>query len=125
MALGRNTILQVVEVESLDKPGYHYLLANTHFFFHPKADFIRLLQAICCAKYLEKLKYSIKNENKTIKEISILMGGDFNSDPPSHAFTYMFTQSIPFENLNSGTIVILLYIHSSKNKKIFVIFLKR
>ena len=122
MALGRNTILQVVEVESLDKPGHHYLLANTHFFFHPKADFIRLLQAICCAKYLEKLKYSIKNENKNIKEISILMGGDFNSDPPSHAFTYMFTQSIPFENLNSGIIYNLFYDIHPKIEKFLLYF---
>lgn len=93
----------MVQVESNDKPGHHYLLANTHLFFHPKADFVRLLQAIVCGKYLEKLKHNLLKENKDIKEISIIFGGDFNSDPPSHAFTYLFTQSVPFNNLNEGS----------------------
>jgi mRNA deadenylase 3'-5' endonuclease subunit Ccr4 len=72
-------------------------------FFHPEADFIRLIQSIVNAKYLEKLKHTLLNDtSKKIENVKILFGGDFNSDPPSHAFTYIFTQSIPFENLNEG-----------------------
>ena len=110
LILGRNTILQVninfymktwtffknyfifkvVRVESLDKPRHQILLANTHLFFHPKADFIRLLQAIVCGKHLEKLKYSLLNENKEIKEISILFGGDFNSGMNANSCCLLF-----------------------------------
>jgi 2',5'-phosphodiesterase len=77
-------------------------LANTHLFFHPTADFTRLLQSIVCAKFVEKLKFDLIAHDFNVKEACILFGGDFNSDPPSHAFTYLFTQSIPFENLTEG-----------------------
>ena len=78
-------------------------MANTHLFFHPEADFIRLIQSIVNAKYLEKLKHKLLNdESKKVENVRILFGGDFNSDPPSHAFTYIFTQSIPFQNLKEG-----------------------
>ncbi len=89
-------------MESLEYPGKHFLLANTHLFFHPTADFTRLLQSIVCAKYIEKLKFDLIAADSHVKDVSILFGGDFNSDPPSHAFTYLFTQSIPFENLTDG-----------------------
>jgi len=72
-------LIKVVRVESLEKPGHQILLANTHLFFHPKADFIRLLQAIVCGKHIEKLKYTLLKEEKDIKDLSILFGGDFNS----------------------------------------------
>ncbi len=97
----RNTIFQITQVESIDFPGKHLLLCNTHLFFHPSADFTRLLQAIVCTKYVERLKFEIL-QNSDIKEANILFGGDFNSDPPSHAFTYLATQSIPFKNLTEG-----------------------
>jgi 2',5'-phosphodiesterase len=89
----------------VENPGEHFLLSNTHLFFHPEADFIRLLQAVVCTKYLEKLKHDLlytNNSDNKIKNIRIIFSGDFNSDPPSHAFTYIFTQSIPYQNLNEG-----------------------
>ena len=86
-------------MESLERPGHHFLLANTHLFFHPAADFLRLIQAIVIAKYLERLKHDLAQQ---VSKIGILFGGDFNSDPPSHAFTYIFTQSMPFNNLTRG-----------------------
>ncbi len=106
----RNTVFQVTQVESLEHPGKHFLLANTHLFFHPSADFTRLLQAIVCIKYIEKLKFSLVSSDSNVKEASILFGGDFNSDPPSHAFQYIFTQSIPFYNLTEGPLQICLLI---------------
>ncbi|CAF0767148.1 unnamed protein product [Brachionus calyciflorus] len=96
---GRGTVLQVVQVESLEHPGQHFLLANTHLFFHPEADFIRLLQSMVSVKYLEKLKHEILTQNKDIKKIGILFAGDFNSDPLSQAFQYIFTQQIPIGSM--------------------------
>ncbi len=102
----RNTVLQVAQIESLENPGEHYLLANTHLFFHPKADFIRLLQAIVSIKHLEKLKHNLEtvnDSNEQIKKLRLIFAGDFNSDPPSKAFKYIFTQGIPWEDVLEGT----------------------
>ena len=107
--LERNTIFQITQVESIDFPGKHFLLCNTHLFFHPSADFTRLLQAIVCAKCVENLKFKLIM-NDEIKDANILFGGDFNSDPPSHAFTYLASQSIPFNNLTEG-ISIMSHFH--------------
>ena len=91
-------------------------MANTHLFFHPEADFIRLIQSIINAKYLEKLKHKLLNEeSKQVKSVRILFGGDFNSDPPSHAFTYISNKSIPFNNLKEGTFV-FFFKFSNSNK---------
>ena len=98
----RNTILQVAQLESLENPGERFLLANTHLFFHPKADFIRLLQAVVSIKYLEKLKHELENSAEDIKKLRVIFAGDFNSDPPSKAFKYIFTQSIPWADVNEG-----------------------
>jgi 2',5'-phosphodiesterase len=78
------------------------LLANTHLFFHPSADFIRLLQAMIATKHLEKLKHTLETTDKSISKLSIIFGGDFNSDPPSKAFKYIFTQNIPLDDVLEG-----------------------
>ncbi len=97
------SFLKVVQIESLEKPGHHFLLANTHLFFHPKADFIRLLQAMAAIKYLEKLKHDLETSEKEIKKLSIIFGGDFNSDPPSKAFKYISTRNVPLDDVLEGT----------------------
>lgn len=85
----------MAQIESLENPGNHFLLANTHLFFHPEADFIRLLQSIVSIKYIEKLKLEIKQKNPEIKKLGTLFAGDFNSDPPSQAFQYILSKQIP------------------------------
>ncbi len=85
-----------MQIESIEHPGYHLLLANSHFFFHPKADFLRLLQAIVSVKYLESLKNMLLKDN--LKQIGILFGGDLNSDCLSKAFKYIFSQTVPRED---------------------------
>lgn len=87
----------MVQIESLENPGHHFLLANTHLFFHPEADFIRLLQSIVSIKYIEELKFKIINKNQDIKKLGVLFAGDFNSDPPSQAFQYIFSKQIPID----------------------------
>ncbi|RNA38549.1 2 -5 -phosphodiesterase 12 [Brachionus plicatilis] len=94
---GRGTILQVAQIESTEYPDHHFLLANTHLFFHPEADFIRLLQSIVSIKFIEKLKLDLLEKNPVIKKLGILFAGDFNSDPPSQAFQYILKKKIPID----------------------------
>ena len=92
---------QVVVVESKDEPGRHLILANTHLFFHPEADFIRLIQAIAATKYIERKKHELKKQLDSSR-VDILFAGDFNSDPGSFAFTYVFTHQIPVALLDQS-----------------------
>ena len=51
-----------------------------------------MIQAVVCTKYLEKLKYKLLNEKdlsgvNVVKDVKVIFGGDFNSDPPSNAFS--------------------------------------
>lgn len=89
-------------VEVNNKPGHYILLANTHLFFHAKADFTRLIQSIICAKYLENLKNELLIENEKTNQISILFAGDFNSCATSYVFTYMSTKNIPIFELTQN-----------------------
>ena len=76
------------------------LLANTHLFFYPTADFIRLIQAVVCVKHIETIAHNLISNEKL--NVSILFGGDFNSDQASFAVQYMFTQQLPINCLNES-----------------------
>lgn len=99
-----NNYVKVLQLECLEHPGYHLLLANSHFFFHPEADFLRMLQAIVSAKYLENLKKELlaNDTNGEIKKLGVIFGGDLNSDPTSKAFKYLFSQVMPREEITDG-----------------------
>eukprot|EP00520_Triparma_pacifica_P001983 CAMPEP_0118668040 /NCGR_PEP_ID=MMETSP0785-20121206/20129_1 /TAXON_ID=91992 /ORGANISM="Bolidomonas pacifica, Strain CCMP 1866" /LENGTH=291 /DNA_ID=CAMNT_0006562577 /DNA_START=284 /DNA_END=1157 /DNA_ORIENTATION=- len=62
------------------------VLTNTHLFYHPLADHIRLLQT-----YFILHKASVLAEQHNA---GIIVGGDFNSDPPSGACQLMMTRSV-------------------------------
>lgn len=51
----RTTTLQTVLLESVENNEL-LLVANTHFYFHPDADHIRVLQGAMSMLYLQELK---------------------------------------------------------------------
>ncbi|XP_023221224.1 2',5'-phosphodiesterase 12-like [Centruroides sculpturatus] len=76
----RNSILQTVLLESIEKPGKRLLVGNTHLYFHLDADHIRLVQATICFKYLEHLLKKHAEEN-ACETPALIFCGDFNSCP--------------------------------------------
>ena len=92
---------KVVEIESIDRPGHNFLLANTHFkkLLNSDADFLSLIQAIVSVKYLEQLKHELSQK---AQKISVLFSGDFNGWPTADAFIYIFTQSVSLKMLAPG-----------------------
>lgn len=78
--LSRTTALQVALLESLQVPKKRLLVGNTHLYFHPNSDNIRLLQAACCFLYLENYLQKYQ-EDATSYTTSLIVGGDFNSCP--------------------------------------------
>lgn len=74
----------------------YLLIGNTHLYFHPDADHIRLLQMAFFMLYVKHLYHSIISEFKLKKEqVSIIFCGDFNSVPECGIFKLMTEKFVP------------------------------
>lgn len=60
--LDRTTVLQTNVLESLTCGSEIVVVANTHLYFHPDADHIRLIQAGVIIRYLEKFVENLKDK---------------------------------------------------------------
>ncbi|KAF7278313.1 hypothetical protein GWI33_008531 [Rhynchophorus ferrugineus] len=89
----RTTTLQLNVVGSLDNDEI-LLIANTHLYFHPDADHIRLLHGCMAIKYLEQYSNQLK-ERYCGKRVSLIFCGDFNSVPDCGIYKLYTTGSIP------------------------------
>jgi len=74
------SVLQVME-------GQLLVVGNTHLFFQPNADHIRLIQAEMCRVELEVAREKIM-EMFPDSKVSIMLCGDFNSTPPFGVLEY-------------------------------------
>ncbi|GFT17840.1 2',5'-phosphodiesterase 12 [Nephila pilipes] len=84
---------QAVLLESIDIPQKRILVGNTHLYFHPDSDNIRLLQASSCILYLENLLLKYQKENPSCIT-SLILCGDFNSCPEFGVYHLMTTGSL-------------------------------
>ncbi|GFU92231.1 2',5'-phosphodiesterase 12 [Trichonephila clavipes] len=91
--MNRTTAIQAVLLESIDVPQKRILVGNTHLYFHPDSDNIRLLQASSCILYLENLLLKYQKENPSYIT-SLILCGDFNSCPEFGVFQLMTTGSL-------------------------------
>lgn len=94
--MGRNTVLQTNLLRSKKHTDNFLLVANTHLYFAPNADYIRALQGSVCVKYLEYLKdYYTRCLLPTLETsdamISVIFCGDMNS-LPNNAFPELMTR---------------------------------
>lgn len=69
--------------DSFRKPD-NIILANTHLFYHPMADHIRLLQVYAICHKLDEVRREHHNTSP------VLICGDFNSGPLSGEFRLVF-----------------------------------
>ena len=74
-------------------------VANTHLYYHPKGDHIRLLQAHIATLALSAMVESFKQERAAKGETNVHVGtifcGDFNSSPLNGVCEYFITGKIP------------------------------
>lgn len=90
----RSTAVQVTAIKAIESNKI-VIIANTHLYFHPDADHIRLLQIGFCMKYVEFVYHQIKQElNVEGNDISIVFCGDFNSIPECGIFKLMTEQHV-------------------------------
>ena len=88
--LDRTTCLQLTVLETVDK-SKRLVVANTHLYFHPDADHIRLLQVTTGLRLAHD--WHRQNVNQ-MPETSLLFCGDFNSCPGYGIYELMTLQSI-------------------------------
>ena len=95
-----------MHAESTETPGDHFLLANTHLFSQPtRGHFIRFVQCIMCAQYLESLKKKLlfaSDYDANISNIRIIFGGDFNMASNTPSFKYLTSKSIILNEFQPG-----------------------
>lgn len=89
----RSTTLQIVLLRSKEFSEKYFLIANTHLYFHPDADHIRLLQIgfsmILVDDFMKKFK------EKFSTDLSLIFCGDFNSVPECGIFKLMTVGHVP------------------------------
>ncbi|XP_059615325.1 2',5'-phosphodiesterase 12 [Phlebotomus argentipes] len=91
----RSTTLQVVVLESLDNPGEAIIVANTHLYFHPNADHMRLLQFGLAMIFIEKhVLPEVERDLPGVRK-SLIFAGDFNSVPECGIYKLMTENFVP------------------------------
>ncbi|KAK3909043.1 2',5'-phosphodiesterase 12 [Frankliniella fusca] len=88
------TTAQATVVQSLERPEKWLVIGNTHLYFHPDADHVRLLQGGQTILFLEEVVSKIK-EDHPAAEVSVIFCGDFNSTPDCGVFRLLTTGFAP------------------------------
>lgn len=81
------TAFQVLLLEPLESPKRLLLVANTHLYFHPDSDHIRLLQAYSCIRLVEWLRGEYAERYGMVP--AVVFAGDFNSCPAFGVYQLM------------------------------------
>lgn len=98
----RNTSVQVTTLKFKENPSEILIVGNTHLYFHPNADHIRLLQGFFAVSYVKHIAEEAKKQNPDCN-VNIILCGDFNSVPDCGIYQLMTTGFVPsdFKDWNS------------------------
>lgn len=97
--LARTTTLQVLVLKVLDRPNHRLIVGNTHLYFQPAADHIRLLQAGLSIAYINDVVSKIKLSDPHLTT-SVILCGDFNSTPDCGVYKLMTEKHVPVDYLD-------------------------
>ncbi|XP_063358547.1 2',5'-phosphodiesterase 12 [Cydia amplana] len=92
--LDRSTVASVTILRSLENPKEILLVGNTHLYFHPDADHIRLLQGGMVIYWLKQIKKRM-HDKFSDHRMSLILCGDFNSVPSNGIYQLYTTGSAP------------------------------
>lgn len=95
--LGRNTTVQATVLRSKDDPSEILVVGNTHLYFQPDADHIRLLQGYYALTYCQEIARETRESYGSQAEanVRIILCGDFNSTPDCGIYQLMTTSHVP------------------------------
>ncbi|XP_063973714.1 2',5'-phosphodiesterase 12 [Diachasmimorpha longicaudata] len=97
--LDRNTSLLIVTLQSRDNPDEILVVGNTHLYFHPDADHIRLLQGYFALTECQNTVEFTKKMHPD-KNVILILSGDFNSSPGDAIYELMTKKYIPEDHFN-------------------------
>jgi len=89
----RTTAVQLTALQSSDDENEMLIVGNTHLFFKPDADHIRLIQTDMCLTQIKLFRQELAAKFPQ-KRISVMLCGDFNSTPPFGVLQYCREGSI-------------------------------
>ena len=90
----KSAIALVCLLQSVENPGHYLLVANTHLYYHPKGDLIRLVQMTILLRYLQtRLDTYIPSVGDDAR-IATILAGDLNTCPCIAAYQYVVTGSV-------------------------------
>uniref|UniRef100_A0A914H331 Endonuclease/exonuclease/phosphatase domain-containing protein n=1 Tax=Globodera rostochiensis TaxID=31243 RepID=A0A914H331_GLORO len=75
----RPTILQLIRLRTRHD-GHSLLCANTHLYFDPAHEEVKIIQSLLCLRYINKIREQLNDPS-----IQVIFAGDFNSEPKSRA----------------------------------------
>jgi len=90
----RGSCASYTAIRDLKIPSKILVCVNTHLFFHPRANNVRVFQSAIILHYLSKFVDRLVNEYKDCT-ISYILMGDFNSKPSSGAVELIRTGKLP------------------------------
>ncbi|KAK0179659.1 hypothetical protein PV327_005391 [Microctonus hyperodae] len=92
--LNRNTSVLIVTLRSLENPKEILVIGNTHLYFHPDADHIRLLQAYYALTACQNTAAKIREKHPE-HNVTLMLCGDFNSTPVDGVYELLTKKRIP------------------------------
>ena len=99
----KHTIVQLAVLRCLDAPNRFLGVANTHLYFHPGGDHIRLLQTELSLRYLKKAlgNLVLRFQSETGQpDVGLVYAGDFNSCPCTAAYQLMGRGDVPRDHID-------------------------
>lgn len=75
--------------------GINILAANTHLYFDPNYEEVKILQTVLCLRYIQSVIERIN------LPLIVLFAGDFNCSPDSQAIQHVLGKSITLVDKNS------------------------
>lgn len=91
----RSTTLQIAILRSKENPQKFVAVANTHLYFHPDADHVRLLQIGFSMILVEDFIKKFKEKSPDHENIGLIFCGDFNSVPECGIYKLMTENFVP------------------------------
>lgn len=85
----RSSIVAVVVLQSVECPDHYLLVSNTHLYYHPKGDHIRLIQAAVLVNFLRTRIQKFAGLLGDKARLATVLSGDFNSCPCIAAYDYL------------------------------------
>ena len=85
----KRAIVVAVLLQSLQLPDSYLLVANTHLYYHPKGDGVRLVQMAAFLGFLRSRVDGFRSVLGKGARIAAVIGGDMNSCPCIAAYQYL------------------------------------